>query len=162
MEEVPRRTSRAPLASPLYAYFHRSGSKGAFRLPGRRGIASVVQWNLRPVIFGVEKERRRRRAEERLPKTAFLESPFELLLCPLKASGVLRANLKGQRRNGLSKNTFLGDHFSARRILRSFGAPPHPHRAERKQKGAFVKRRLWRMCPFLALFSFISQAKSHS
>ena len=34
MEEVLRRTLRAPLASPCYAYFHRSGSKGAFRLPG--------------------------------------------------------------------------------------------------------------------------------
>ena len=35
MEEVPRCTSRAPFASPcFFAYFNRSGSKGAFRLPG--------------------------------------------------------------------------------------------------------------------------------
>ena len=29
-------------------------AKGLLAFQGRRGIASVVQWNLRPVIFGVE------------------------------------------------------------------------------------------------------------
>ena len=33
-------------------------------------------------------------------------------------------NLRGQRGNGLSKNTLLDDRFSARRLRRSFGAPP--------------------------------------
>ena len=28
--------------------------KGLLDFQGRRGITSVVQWNLRPVIFGVE------------------------------------------------------------------------------------------------------------
>ena len=32
--------------------------------------------------------------------------------------------LSGQRRNGLSKDTLLDDRSSARRLLRSFGAPP--------------------------------------
>ena len=29
-------------------------AKGLLAFQGRRGIASVVQWNLRPVIFGVD------------------------------------------------------------------------------------------------------------
>ena len=29
-------------------------AKGVLAFQGRRGIASVVQWNLRPVIFGAE------------------------------------------------------------------------------------------------------------
>ena len=29
-------------------------AKNLFAFQGRRGIASVVRWNLRPVIFGVE------------------------------------------------------------------------------------------------------------
>ena len=32
--------------------------------------------------------------------------------------------LRGQRRNGLSKNTLLDNRFSARTLRRSFGAPP--------------------------------------
>ena len=32
--------------------------------------------------------------------------------------------LRGQRRNGLSKNTLLDNRFSARPLRRSFGAPP--------------------------------------
>ena len=43
-----------PLRPCVFAYFNRFGSKGAFRLPERRGITSVARWNLRPVIFGVE------------------------------------------------------------------------------------------------------------
>ena len=30
-------------------------AKGLLAFQGRRGIASVVRWNLRPVIFGVDK-----------------------------------------------------------------------------------------------------------
>ena len=41
------RTPRVPFS---YAYFHRSGSIGAFRFPG----TMWVRRNLRPVIFGVE------------------------------------------------------------------------------------------------------------
>ena len=63
------------------------------------------------------KERRRRRAEKRLSKRMFLESPF--LLCPSKVCP------RGQRTNGLSKNTLLDNRFSARRLRRSFGAPPY-------------------------------------
>ena len=40
---------------PLFCTsFNRGGNSSAFRLPGRRGIISIVRWNLRPVIFGVE------------------------------------------------------------------------------------------------------------
>ena len=67
------------------------------------------------------KERRRRRAEKRLSKRVFLESPF--LLCPLKFFRCFkRQTLRGQTRNGLSKNTLLHNRFSARRLLRCFGA----------------------------------------
>ena len=50
-----------PLRPCVFACFHRSGSSGAFRLPGaawdrRHGITSIVRWNLRPVMFGVEKK----------------------------------------------------------------------------------------------------------
>ena len=34
MEEVPRRTSRAPLRPFVFACFNRSGSTGTFRFPG--------------------------------------------------------------------------------------------------------------------------------
>ena len=37
------------------AYFNRSGRRGALDFQGRRGITSVVRWNLCPVIFDVEK-----------------------------------------------------------------------------------------------------------
>ena len=40
--------------TPGLCLFNTFGSKGAFRLPGRRGITAVVRWNLRPVIFGVQ------------------------------------------------------------------------------------------------------------
>ena len=68
-------------------------------------------------IGGAPKERGRRRAEKRLSKTVFLESPF--LLCPLKAFRCFKSKktLRGQRRNGLSKNTVLDNRFSARRPL---------------------------------------------
>ena len=43
MEEVPRRTSLAPFCVPLFC-----------TLFNRGGIMSIVWWNLRPVIFGVD------------------------------------------------------------------------------------------------------------
>ena len=57
MGKVPCRTSRAPLACRAlsYASFNRLEAKRFLAFQGRRGIASVVRWNLRPVIFGVEK-----------------------------------------------------------------------------------------------------------
>ena len=71
------------------------------------------------------KERRRGRAEKRLSKGVFLESPF--LLCSLKVFRTFQffkeRTSRGQRRNGLSKNTLLDNRFSARPLRRSFGAP---------------------------------------
>ena len=66
---------------------------------------------------------RRRRAEKRLSKRVFLESPF-LLFPPLRFALKTHRNLKGQRGNGLSKNTLLDVRFSARGLRRSFGSPP--------------------------------------
>ena len=53
---VPRAHASRPLKLIVYAFFVRSGSKfkGLLDFQGRRGSASVVRWNLRPVIFGVE------------------------------------------------------------------------------------------------------------
>ena len=56
----------------------------------------------------------------------FLESPF--FSAPLRFALKTFENLKGQRRNGLSENTLLDGPFSARRLLRSFGAPPKSRR----------------------------------
>ena len=57
------------------------------------------------------------------PKGCFWRVRFFSL--PLRSPGVLRANLKGAEKNGLSKNTLLDNRFSARLLLlRSFGAPP--------------------------------------
>ena len=53
MAEVPCRTH--PSRPLVCACFSRSGSKGALDFQGRRGITSIVRWNLRPVIFGVDK-----------------------------------------------------------------------------------------------------------
>ena len=51
-----------------------------------------------------------------------VESPF--LLCFLKVFRTFQVfqeqTLRGQRRNGLSKNTLLDNRFPARRLLRSF------------------------------------------
>ena len=57
---------------------------------------------------GAPKERRRRRAEKRLSKRVFLESPF--LLCPLKVfkrtfQVLLRTNLKGAEKETDSPKT---------------------------------------------------------
>ena len=55
MAEVRRRTSLAPLASPCFVLSLVSlETEGPFVFHGRAGITSIVQWNLRPVIFGVE------------------------------------------------------------------------------------------------------------
>ena len=73
---------------------------------------------------GAPKERRRHRAEKRLSQSVILESPF--LLCPLEGFRCFRAGLKGAeilRRNGLFKDTFLDNRFSAGRLFRSFSTP---------------------------------------
>ena len=55
MEEVPRRTSLAPLASPCFLLcLIGVETEGFLDFQGRAAIISVVQWNLRPVIFGVD------------------------------------------------------------------------------------------------------------
>ena len=59
MEEVPRRTSPVPLAFPcLYiVYLIRVEAEALLDYQGRAGIISIVRWNLRPVIFGVDIKR---------------------------------------------------------------------------------------------------------
>ena len=55
MEEVPRHTSLAPLASPCFLLcFIGVETEGLVDYQGRAGIISIVRWNLRPVIFGVD------------------------------------------------------------------------------------------------------------
>ena len=57
MEEVPRRPSLAPLAFPcLVLCLVRVETEGLLDYQGRAGIIFIVRWNLRPVIFGVEKK----------------------------------------------------------------------------------------------------------
>ena len=46
--------ARTPCVPLFCTLFNRGGNRGAFRLPGAAGIISIVWWNLRPVIFGVE------------------------------------------------------------------------------------------------------------
>ena len=54
MEEVQRRTSLAPLASPCFMLSLLSlETEGLLAFQARAGIASIVRWNLCPVIFGV-------------------------------------------------------------------------------------------------------------
>ena len=43
-----------PSRTLRHAYLIGLEAKGRFAFQGRRGIASVERWNLRPVIFGVE------------------------------------------------------------------------------------------------------------
>ena len=50
--------ARTPCVPLFCTSFNRVGNKERVRLPatrGGRGIISIVRWNLRPVIFGVEK-----------------------------------------------------------------------------------------------------------
>ena len=55
MEEVPRRTSLAPLASPCCVLcLMVMETEGFFDYQGRAGIISIVQWNLCPIIFDVD------------------------------------------------------------------------------------------------------------
>ena len=55
MEEVRCRTSLAPLASPCFIVSLLSlETEGLLTFQGRSGITSIVRWNLRPVIFGVD------------------------------------------------------------------------------------------------------------
>ena len=55
MEEVPRRTSLTPLASPSFVLcFSGVETEGVLDYQGTAGIISIVWWNLRPVIFGVK------------------------------------------------------------------------------------------------------------
>ena len=55
MEEVPCRTSLAPLASPCYVLcLVGVETEGFVDYQGRAGIISIVRWNLRSVILGVE------------------------------------------------------------------------------------------------------------
>ena len=55
--EMPCRTSHAPLC-PCVFLFVLIGlkAKGLLDFQGRRGITSIVRWNIRPVIFGVERD----------------------------------------------------------------------------------------------------------
>ena len=46
--------ARTPCIPLFCTLFNRGGNRRAFRLPGRAGIISIVRWNLRPVIFGVD------------------------------------------------------------------------------------------------------------
>ena len=67
------------------------------------------------------KERRRRRAEKWLSKRVFLKSPF--LLCPLiRLALKTPENLKGAEKKRTLQKYRLDNRFSARRLLRSFGA----------------------------------------
>ena len=55
MEEVLRRTSLVPLAFPCFVLcLIRVETEGPLDYQGRTGIISIVRWNLRPVIFGVD------------------------------------------------------------------------------------------------------------
>ena len=54
MEEVPRRTSLVPLASPYFLLcFSGWKQKGFETTRGGWGLISIVRWNLGPVLFGV-------------------------------------------------------------------------------------------------------------
>ena len=56
MEEVPGRTSLVPLAFPCFALcLIGVETEGLLDYQGPAGIISIVRWNLRPVIFGVDK-----------------------------------------------------------------------------------------------------------
>ena len=55
LEEVPGRTSLAPLASPCFVLcLIGVETEGLLDYQGRAGIISIARWNLRPVIFGAE------------------------------------------------------------------------------------------------------------
>ena len=61
MEEVPRRTSLVPLAFPPFVHcLIGVETEGLLDYQERAGIISIVRWNLRPVIFGVNKLNKRK------------------------------------------------------------------------------------------------------
>ena len=68
------RTPRVPL---FMLIFIGPGSKGLLDFQGRRGIASVVRWKLRPVIFGADHRKCLRRY-------VVCVCPWELLISPAK------------------------------------------------------------------------------
>ena len=56
LEQVPRRTSLVPLASPYFLLcLIGVETEGLLDYQGRAGIISIVRWNLRLVIFDVDK-----------------------------------------------------------------------------------------------------------
>ena len=65
LEEVPGRTSLAPLVSPCFVLcLIGVETEGLLDYQGRAGIIPIVRWNLRPVIFGVERRGCRDRCQE--------------------------------------------------------------------------------------------------
>ena len=46
--------ARTPCVPLFCALFNRGGQEELLDYQGRAGIISIVRWNLRPVIFGVE------------------------------------------------------------------------------------------------------------
>ena len=54
MEMIGGSTALYPLASQCFCFLIGVEAKGLLDFQGRRGITSVVRWNPRPVIFGVE------------------------------------------------------------------------------------------------------------
>ena len=47
--------ARTPCVHLFCTLLNRGGNRRAFRLPGEGGdLISIVRWNLRPVIFGVD------------------------------------------------------------------------------------------------------------
>ena len=55
MEEVPRRSSPVPLAFLCFVHcLIGLETEGLLDYQGQAGIISIVRWNLRPVIFGVD------------------------------------------------------------------------------------------------------------
>ena len=55
MEEVPHRTSLAPLVSYFVYVFRGVETEELLDYQGRAGIISIVRWNLRPVTCSFEK-----------------------------------------------------------------------------------------------------------
>ena len=52
---VPCRTSLVPHCFPLFCTLLGVETEGLLGYQGRAGVISIVRWNLRPVIFGVER-----------------------------------------------------------------------------------------------------------
>ena len=53
--------ARTPCVPLFCTLFNRGASRRALDFQGRAAIISIVRWNLRPVIFGVDKLQRFRR-----------------------------------------------------------------------------------------------------